>query len=376
MCLLLLPGAADRRGEAPLVTWLKRRYRARLPRFVANPRWSLIGLAGAIAVAGLSAFFLGEEFMPKFKETDFLMHWVERPGTSLEAMDRVTVLASKELRKVPGVRNFGSHIGRAEVADEIYGPEFTELWISVDEEADYDSTVAKIQEVVDGYPGLYRDVLTYLKERIKEVLTGASSTLVVRIFGPDLATLRAKAEEIYAAIRDIEGVVEPKVEPQKLVPHVEVRFLPEAAERFGLTAGANAYPEEVARRIDHTLLKADATREQIEKLCGEARQYGFATVCVNPTWVAACADLLRGSATRVCTVAGFPLGATPPEVKAYETARVIADGACEVDMVLNVGALKSGDYRLVERDIALVADACRRARDCSAIWTTRVASCC
>jgi deoxyribose-phosphate aldolase len=117
----------------------------------------------------------------------------------------------------------------------------------------------------------------------------------------------------------------------------------------------------VSSVIDHTLLKADATREQIEKLCAEARQYGFATVCVNPTWVSTCADLLRGSATRVCTVAGFPLGATPPEVKAFETARVIADGACEVDMVLNVGALKSGDYRLVERDIALVAEACRRA---------------
>jgi deoxyribose-phosphate aldolase len=132
------------------------------------------------------------------------------------------------------------------------------------------------------------------------------------------------------------------------------------ADRFGLQAGPS-YPREIARHIDHTLLKPDATRSQIETLCAEAREHGFATVCVNPVWVRLCAELLRGSETRVCTVTGFPLGATPPEVKAFETARAIADGATEVDMVMNVGALKSGDYRLVERDVTAVADACRQA---------------
>ena len=135
------------------------------------------------------------------------------------------------------------------------------------------------------------------------------------------------------------------------------RFVGQGADRFGLTAAADLYPREIARKIDHTLLKPDATRDQIEKLCAEAREHGFATVCVNPAWVRLCADLLRGSATRVCTVVGFPLGATTPDVKAFETGRVVADGACEVDMVLNVGALKSGDYRLVEHDIAAVVQA-------------------
>ena len=107
----------------------------------------------------------------------------------------------------------------------------------------------------------------------------------------------------------------------------------------------NLYPREIARLIDHTLLKPEATREQIETLCREAREHGFATVCVNPAWVPLCAELLRGSETRVCTVVGFPLGATLPEVKAFEAARVVAEGACEVDMVMNIGALKSGDYR-------------------------------
>jgi deoxyribose-phosphate aldolase len=138
------------------------------------------------------------------------------------------------------------------------------------------------------------------------------------------------------------------------------RLVGHGAARFGLLAGGGVYSREIARTIDHTLLKADATRAQIEQLCAEAREHGFATVCVNPTWVALCAQLLRGSETRVCTVVGFPLGATLPEVKAFEASRAAADGACEVDMVLNLGALKSADHRLCERDVAAVVEASHR----------------
>jgi len=137
------------------------------------------------------------------------------------------------------------------------------------------------------------------------------------------------------------------------------RLLGHGAERFGLKA-ASDYPKDIAAKIDHTLLKADATREQIETLCAEARTHGFATVCVNPAWVETCARLLQGSSTAVCTVVGFPLGATLPDVKALEASRAIEAGACEVDMVLNIGALKSGDYRLVQRDIAGVVAASHR----------------
>src|SRR5881275_402188 len=133
------------------------------------------------------------------------------------------------------------------------------------------------------------------------------------------------------------------------------------ATRLGLYAGEKV-PSGVAGLIDHTLLKADASRQEIEKLCSEAREFGFATVCINPTWVSTAAALLRGSAVGVCTVVGFPLGATTTDVKAYETRRVIYVGATEVDMVINVGALKSGDLGLVERDIAAVVTACRECR--------------
>lgn len=135
------------------------------------------------------------------------------------------------------------------------------------------------------------------------------------------------------------------------------------ASRLGMHA-AGGRPGDVASLIDHTLLKAEATRAEIETLCREAREFRFATVCVNPTWVALCAKLLRGSGVGVCTVVGFPLGATTTDVKQYETRRVIFDGAAEVDMVINVGALKSGDLRTVEQDIEAVATACR---DCGAL---------
>ena len=130
------------------------------------------------------------------------------------------------------------------------------------------------------------------------------------------------------------------------------------ATRVGVHAAGGA-PTGVAAMIDHTLLKPDATRQEIETLCREAAQFSFATVCVNPAWVALASRQLAGSAVGVCSVVGFPLGATTPDVKGYETRRAIFDGAREIDMVINVGALKSGDLRTVERDIEAVTATCR-----------------
>jgi deoxyribose-phosphate aldolase len=132
------------------------------------------------------------------------------------------------------------------------------------------------------------------------------------------------------------------------------------ATRLGLHAAGGATGG-VAAMIDHTLLKPDASRTDIETLCREAAEYKFASVCVNPTWVATCARLLSGSGVKVCSVVGFPLGATTADTKGYETRRVIFDGAGEVDMVINIGALKSGDLRVVERDIEAVTVPCRDA---------------
>ncbi len=238
LSLLLLPKVAARRhSDGPVVALFKRLYRWTLPPLVRRPWWTLG--AGAVALGALALLLplLGEELMPRFKETDFLMHWVEKPGIGIDAMDRITIRASDELMRVDGVRNFGSHIGRAEAADEVVGPNFTELWISIDQSADYDTTVQHVQEIVDGYPGLYRDLLTYLTERIKEVLTGTSASIVVRIYGPNLEQLRNTARDAAAVMQQVPGVDTLKVEPQVLVPQVAIQLRPNAAAQFGLTPG-------------------------------------------------------------------------------------------------------------------------------------------
>jgi Cu/Ag efflux pump CusA len=191
-----------------------------------------------IALLGVAVVpTLGQSLLPDFKERDFLMHWVTAPGTSHPEEVRITTEASKELRAIPGVRNFGAHIGQALLADEVYGVHFGENWISIDPKVDYDTTLANIQEVVDGYPGLRRDVQTYLKERIREVLTGGGEAIIVRISGPDLDVLREKAEEVRQAIAGVDGVIEDHVDLQVDLPQVDVKVNLAKAQAYGIKPG-------------------------------------------------------------------------------------------------------------------------------------------
>ena len=135
------------------------------------------------------------------------------------------------------------------------------------------------------------------------------------------------------------------------------RIVDAGAERIGVVLGETATAHDWASLIDHTLLKPEASESDIRRLCEEAAKFGFASVCVNPAWVKRASEFLRGTSVPVCTVIGFPLGATLPDVKAYEARRAIFNGAREVDMVINVGALKSGDDCAVEDDIRAVVEA-------------------
>lgn len=133
----------------------------------------------------------------------------------------------------------------------------------------------------------------------------------------------------------------------------------QGACRIGYSGNGAEVPGDLARFIDHTKLAPDVSPEEIDRLCDEAMEYRFASVCVNPTWVRRCARRLRGSPIKVTSVVGFPLGANAPEVKMLESRRALRDGAREIDMVINIGALKAGDHDLVRRDIARVVEACR-----------------
>jgi CzcA family heavy metal efflux pump len=237
LALMLLRGSAQEHHDSPLVRLLRRGYVPLLRGIIRRPRRAyaaaLVTLLAGIAVLPL----VGQSLLPSFKERDFLMHWVTEPSTSHPEMVRITTAASKELRQIEGVRNFGAHIGQALIADEVVGVNFGENWISVDEDVDYDETLASVQGVVNGYPGLYRDVQTYLKERIREVLTGSKAAIVVRIYGDDLATLHTKAEEIGALMGKVDGVIDEHVELHVDVPQVEVKVNLAAAQKHKIKPG-------------------------------------------------------------------------------------------------------------------------------------------
>jgi len=237
MSYILLRNAPLDRRESPLLTVLHRGYDWVITRVVRTPRSSYITL-GVIVLAGMIVLpRLGQSLLPSFKERDFLMHWLTKPGTSWPEMNRITIQGSKELREIPGVRNFGAHIGQALIMDEVVGMYFGENWISVDPAVDYDETLNKIQETVDGYPGLYRDVLTYLKERIREVLTGSHEAITIRIYGNELDIMRKKADEVKEALEHINGMIDLHVELQEEIPQIEVTVDLEKAAFYGIKPG-------------------------------------------------------------------------------------------------------------------------------------------
>ena len=237
LCLFLLRNASLAGKVSPLSEWLGRIYVRILARTNPKPAAAYI-IVAVITLAGVVAWpFLGYSLLPPFKERDFLIHWITDPSTSHPEMLRITKLVSKELRAIPGVRNFGAHIGQAFLADEIVGVANGENWISIDPKVDYDKTIAAIKEVVDGYPGLYRGVETYLDERIEEVLSGESEPIVVRIFGSDLQVLREQAEIVRQAMVGIKGTDEVKKDINVDVPHIQVTEKPDEALKYGLKPG-------------------------------------------------------------------------------------------------------------------------------------------
>jgi CzcA family heavy metal efflux pump len=237
MSMILFSRTSLERRESPLARWLERGYERLLERIIRRPLRAYVAVGAVVAAGAAVVPFLGQTLLPDFKERDFLMHWLTQPSTSGPEETRVSIRACQELRTIPGVRNCGSHIGQALLSDEVVGIYFGENWVSVDPSVDYDKTLSSIQEVVGGYPGIYRDVQTYLKERIREVLTGGSAALVIRVKGDDLDAVRETAEKVEEAIGQVDGIIDEHVELQDNVPQVQVEVDLAAAQRYGLKPG-------------------------------------------------------------------------------------------------------------------------------------------
>lgn len=237
LSLLLLENDKFEQRESPLVSRLKSGYAGSLSQ-VINTRYFAPVMAGIIILAGLAVLpFLGVSLNPALKQTDLLIQWEGAPGTSLTEMNRIMSQAGQELRTIPGVRNVGSHVGRAETGDQTVGINSAEIWVNLDRAADYDATLAAVQKVIDGYPGLQREVGNYEPKRLGEALTTTNDELVVRLYGHDLAVLKDSAQSMSKTISEVTGVVNAQPELSAEEAQVEIEVNLAAAEQYGLKPG-------------------------------------------------------------------------------------------------------------------------------------------
>lgn len=234
--MMLLSNAPVERRESPAVRWLQRSY-ARAFSGIRRPRLGYAA-AGVVVLTGLVVLpFLEGSSAVTLRETDILIQWDAAPGTSLPEINRVTGDAVAELGFLPGVRNVSAHVGRAVNSDQVVGINSGEIWVSLDESADYEATITSLEEVLAGYPGLSPDVLTYPEERITDVLQGTDEDIVVRLYGANTDVLRGKAEEVQALLAGIEGIERPTVELPPMEPTLEVEVDLAKAQRFAISPG-------------------------------------------------------------------------------------------------------------------------------------------
>lgn len=238
LSLLFLPNASLQNGDPPVARMLRGIYSALLGWAAHAPRAALFVVC-AVLVAGLASipFLRQESLLPNFKETDLVVRWEGSSGASHPAMNRITTLASRELRSIPGVRNVSGHVGRAIMSDRRANINSGELWVSIDPKGDYGATVAAVKKVVAGYPGLSPEVLTYLQAKLRGELSGTGESLVVRVYGEDMNILRAKAEEVQKVLAGIAGLSDARVQYPKEMPTLEIEVDIEKANRYGLKPG-------------------------------------------------------------------------------------------------------------------------------------------
>ncbi|MFQ5983711.1 MAG: efflux RND transporter permease subunit, partial [Woeseiaceae bacterium] len=223
----------------PFVTEMLRSIYNALFSWAARTPRSAFVVVCAFVVAGLASApkLRQESLLPNFKETDLVVRWQGNSGASHPAMSRIAGLASRELRSVPGVLNVSAHVGRAVMSDKRTGINAGELWVSLDPTADYDETVASVKQVVASYPGLSPEVLTYLQAKVRKELSGTGDSLVVRVYGEDMNTLRKKAEDVNTILSRTAGIVESKVQYPTLMPTLEIEVDMDKANRYGLKPG-------------------------------------------------------------------------------------------------------------------------------------------
>jgi CzcA family heavy metal efflux pump len=234
LALFLLGGVRTGSGESPFVRWVASMAEGVSPA-MGRALAVLAIVAGLVAVALVPR--LRAPVAPTFKEFDLMIHWDAQPGTSRTEMNRIMGLAAAELRGVPGVRNVGGHVGRAILADKVVGIHSGELWVSLDPSADYDKTVATIEDVARGYPGVDADVVTYLSARFGEVLSRVDEPIRVRLYGQRLDVLKDEAAKLSTTLAGIQGISDVRTHDEPTEPIVEIMVDLEKAKAHGVKPG-------------------------------------------------------------------------------------------------------------------------------------------
>ncbi len=238
LSLIFLRKASLGAGDSPVLRMLSRIGGSLFGWATRTPRPAFAAVCALLVVGFISMPFLRQEsLLPDFKETDLLVRWEGSSSASHPAMSRITTLASRELRSIPGVRNVSAQMGRAITSDKRTNINAGELWVSIDPSADYEATVDAVKQVVAGYPGLSPEVLTYLQDKVRKELSGTGESFVVRVYGEEMNVIRKKAEEVQGVIAKIDGVVDAKVQYPDEMPTLEIEVNLDKIKSYGLKPG-------------------------------------------------------------------------------------------------------------------------------------------
>ncbi len=324
-------------GESPIAVWLRVRYERVLQRVIGAPRTVLV--AACVAVAGGVAVWplLGQSLLPSLSEGELLVNVTTPPGTSHAETYRITSRLCRELRSLPGVHHVAAHVGRAVTGDQVVGINASQIWINLDREVDSRKTIAAIREATDGYPGMDRNVATYLRDQVGAALTGQSRSIVVRIYGANRETLHQKAEEVRRALSGIPGIVDLRADGQVEQPQVRVKVDLDAAGRASVKPGdvrrtsatvfsglGVGYLFEEQKILDVVVWGAPETRRSltdlrelwVEKADRHYVRLGdVADVSIAPTPTVIRHERISPYADVVASVAGSDLGSVNREIR-------------------------------------------------------------
>jgi CzcA family heavy metal efflux pump len=274
MCLLLL---SQQSPNANRETWLVRAcnavYRRMLPPVVRRPVLTIIAAIMLLAGTGAVLPFLGGEFLPDFRESNFVIFMAGKSDSSLVESERMGKQLATQLLQIRGVRSVAQQIGRADLSEDTWGPNISEVWVTLDDRADYDTVLAEVRVVLDDTPGYVFQAKQFLRERIDEVLTGSTADLVIRVVGPDLDVLRTKADDVAKAIRDVRGVKDLRIEQLVDVPQIEVLLKPKSVAGYGFSVGQTNHALQTLLRGTHVgqVYEADTVFDVVVRAVPEAR---------------------------------------------------------------------------------------------------------